>query len=163
MDRAEQARSCALLLPCFHRRRNRERLGTHPGLMRTHYDCRMTLPREKRTELTAWSKAVRSSCYVYRASDVGDLTKVMDEARRGGTTLIAHGAGHSYTDAAMNTNAIVLDVTPMRGILAWDPASGMMEVEAGATLGDVIETACRSSKRWPNEASPSRKRSTRRD
>jgi decaprenylphospho-beta-D-ribofuranose 2-oxidase len=65
----------------------------------------------------------------------------VQEARRGGATLIPHGAGHSYTDAALNTDSIVVDVTPMRRVLAWDPVNGIMEVEAGATLGDVIETA----------------------
>jgi decaprenylphospho-beta-D-ribofuranose 2-oxidase len=109
--------------------------------MHANYHWGMTLVREKKTELTAWSKAVRSSCYVYRAADVVDVIQAMDEARRGGLTLIPHGAGHSYTDAALNTNSMVIDMTAMRRVIAWDPASGILEAEAGATLLDVVETA----------------------
>jgi decaprenylphospho-beta-D-ribofuranose 2-oxidase len=99
----------------------------------------MALPPDKKTELTAWSKSVRSSCFVYKAKDVASLVEVLEVARAHGVSVIPHGAGHSYTDAALNTNAIVLDVTPRRQVLSWDPRGGILRVEPGATLRDILE------------------------
>jgi FAD/FMN-containing dehydrogenase len=50
----------------------------------------------------------------------------------------AHGAGHSYADAALNTHGAVIDLTGMRRILAWDVERGIIQIEPGATLRDVI-------------------------
>ncbi len=67
--------------------------------------------------------------------------------------MIPHGAGHSYTDAALNTGGIVIDITGMRRILAWDPARGIMRVEPGVTLRDLVQTA--SPDGWWPVVSPS--------
>ena len=83
---------------------------------------------------------MRSPCFVYKAKDVAGLIEALEAARAQGVSVIPHGAGHSYTDAALNTNAIVLDVTPMRRVLSWDPRGGILCVEPGATLRDILET-----------------------
>jgi len=62
--------------------------------------------------------------------------------------VIPHGAGHSYTDAALNTNGMIIDTTPMRQILSWDPAQGIMKVEPGVTLQQVVQTASQDGW-WP--------------
>ena len=100
------------------------------------------------TELTNWSKSARSSCIVYKVNSDTDIARVLAFARTEHLTLIPHGAGHSYTDAALNTGGLVLDVTLMRQILSWDPAQGIMRVEPGVTLRDVVQTAAKDSW-WP--------------
>jgi len=71
------------------------------------------------TELTNWSKTARSACLVYRVPDQAGILAALAEAREKHLTVIPHGAGHSYTDAALNTSGVVIDTTPMRRILAW--------------------------------------------
>lgn len=67
--------------------------------------------------------------------------QALDAARAHGLSVIPRGAGHSYTDAALNTNGIVLDVTCMRRILAWDPQRGIMQVEPGVTVREMVYIA----------------------
>ncbi len=101
-----------------------------------------------RTELTNWSKSERSACVVVRAHDVTAISQALAEAQRQGRTVIPRGAGHSYTDAALNTDDLVLDLTPMRRILGWDAVRGVMCVEPGVTLREVTALAWRDGW-WP--------------
>ena len=112
----------------------------------------MTLPWIQ-ADLTNWSKSARSSCMVYRAKDVTEITKALATARARGFSVIPHGAGHSYTDAALNTNGVVIDLTPMRRILSWDAAQGIMCVEPGVTLQDIVQVAWKDG--WWSAVSPS--------
>jgi decaprenylphospho-beta-D-ribofuranose 2-oxidase len=100
----------------------------------------MTIPGDS-TDLTNWNRTGQSPCHVYRTTDVADIVRALAVARTHGLSVIPHGAGHSYTDAAFNTGGIVMDVTPMRRVLAWDPEDGIMRVEPGASLRDVIRVA----------------------
>jgi FAD/FMN-containing dehydrogenase len=74
-----------------------------------------------------------------KVTDVPTIRESVDLARRQKLSLIAHGAGHSYTDAAWNTHGAVLDLTSMRRILSWDPTQGIIQVEAGVTLQQMLE------------------------
>lgn len=49
-------------------------------------------------------------------------------------TVTVRGAGRSYNDAALNGGGVVLDLTGMNRILAWDPGSGLVRCEAGVTI-----------------------------
>ena len=95
----------------------------------------------KQDSAVNWSMTERSPCYVFKARDVAEIMQVLTAARTRGLSVIAHGAGHSYTDAALNTNEIIIDVTEMRRILSWDPEQGIMQVEPGVTLRDVVRVA----------------------
>ena len=100
------------------------------------------------TELTNWSKTARSQCYVYRVSDTRGIARALEAARAQHLSVIPHGAGHSYTDAALNTGGIVLDVTAMRKILSWDPVRGLIRVEPGVTLREIVQV-CFKDGWWP--------------
>jgi decaprenylphospho-beta-D-ribofuranose 2-oxidase len=100
----------------------------------------MTLPC-MREQVMNWSKTQLSSCYVYKARDNAGIVHALAAARARGLSVIAHGSGHSYTDAALNTNGVILDLTGMRRILSWDPERGIMRAEPGVTLRDVVRLA----------------------
>lgn len=104
-------------------------------------------------ELTNWSKTERSPCVVFKAQDTAGIMEALAAARARGLSVIAHGAGHSYTDAALNTGGIVIDVRPMRRILAWDAGQGIMQVGPGVTLQDMIQMAWKDG--WWPVVSPS--------
>jgi FAD/FMN-containing dehydrogenase len=91
------------------------------------------------TELTNWSKSGRSACLLLPVADVPTLREALDLARRQHLSLVAHGAGHSYTDAAWNTGGAVLDLTSMRRILSWDPLHGVIQAEPGVTLQQMLD------------------------
>jgi len=112
----------------------------------------MTLS-ETRVELTNWSKSTRSACYVYKVSDAAGIARALAAARTQGLSVIPHGAGHSYTDAALNTGGVVIDVTPMRQVLSWDAAQGIMRVEPGITMRDMVQIAWKDG--WWPAVSPS--------
>jgi decaprenylphospho-beta-D-ribofuranose 2-oxidase len=107
----------------------------------------MALP-AMQVELGNWSKSARSPCFVYPVHDVTEIGQALSTARAQRLSVLPHGAGHSYTDAALNTGGLVIDITPMRRILAWDAAQGIMRVEPGVMLRDVVQVASQDGW-WP--------------
>jgi len=99
-------------------------------------------------ELTNWSKSACSQCFTYKASNISEIRRGLELARAQHLSVIPHGAGHSYTDAALNTSGVVIDVTPMRRILSWDPVRGIMRVEPGVTLREMVQMAWQDGW-WP--------------
>ncbi len=61
--------------------------------------------------------------------------------RTRGLPVLPHGAGHSYTDAALNTGGEVIGLKPMRRMLSWDAGQGSMRVEPGGTSGEMMQVA----------------------
>jgi decaprenylphospho-beta-D-ribofuranose 2-oxidase len=93
------------------------------------------------TYLTNWSMTTRSPCYIATVRDNAEIVAALATARAHELSVIAHGAGHSYTDAALNGAGLVVDMTGMRGIIAWDPQRGIMQVEPGVTVREVVRVA----------------------
>ncbi len=86
--------------------------------------------------------------YVYRPVSVDEVVSVLGLARETGRKVVLRGTGLSYGDAAILPEAIVLDISQMRRILAFDPDSGLLEAEAGATIEDLWRT-CLPQGWWP--------------
>jgi decaprenylphospho-beta-D-ribofuranose 2-oxidase len=107
----------------------------------------MTLPWDQDYVMN-WSMTELSPCYVFKAWDIAGIRHALTTARAWGLSVIPHGTGHSYTDAALNTNGVIIDVTGMRRILSWDPEQGIMQVEPGVTLRDVVRVAL-ADRWWP--------------
>ena len=95
-----------------------------------------------------WSVTERSPCYVFKAQNIAGIMHALTIARARGLSVIPHGTGHSYTDAALNTNGVIIDVTGMSRILSWDPEQGIMQVEPGVTLRDMVCVAL-ADRWWP--------------
>ena len=112
----------------------------------------------KQVEITNWSKSTRSACSVYQVNDLAGMVETLAIARAQGLSVIPHGAGHSYTDAALNTGGCVIDVTPMRRILSWNALNGIMCVEPGVTLQEMVQAAWKDG--WWPVVSPSTPRVT---
>lgn len=80
-------------------------------------------------KLSGWGRYPVADCRVIRAR--GDT---LPEG-----ALIARGAGRSYGDSALNPRA-TLDMRGLNRMLAFDPATGVLEAEAGVTLADIVTT-----------------------
>lgn len=107
----------------------------------------------RQAELTNWTRSAFSPCFLYQSSGLSEIMNALEVARERRLTVIPHGAGHSYTDAALNTHGVVIDLTPMRRILSWDPAKGVMRVEPGVSLREMVRVASRDG--WWPYAAPS--------
>jgi decaprenylphospho-beta-D-ribofuranose 2-oxidase len=59
--------------------------------------------------------------------------------RADGRGVIPRGLGRAYGDAAQNAGGTVIDMTPFAGMLAFDRDAGMVTVQAGMSLGALIE------------------------
>lgn len=55
--------------------------------------------------------------------------------------LLAYGNGRSYGDTCQNASGTLVDMRGARRILSFDPATGLLEAEAGVLLSDIIEHA----------------------
>ncbi len=59
-------------------------------------------------------------------------------ADRCGESVLAHGLGRSYGDAALTSKGRVIMTERMDRMLAFDPETGWLRCEAGVTLADIV-------------------------
>lgn len=91
------------------------------------------------TELTGFGCYPRSQA---RVVPVWEDFMAADALRgRGEFRVLARGCGLSYNDASLNEGNICLGMSPMDRFLAFDPATGILHVEAGVTLAQILEFA----------------------
>jgi FAD/FMN-containing dehydrogenase len=55
--------------------------------------------------------------------------------------LLAYGQGRSYGDSCLNSGGTLLLARGLDHFLHFDPGTGLIACEAGATLGEVLEIA----------------------
>ena len=94
------------------------------------------MPRWAQKELTGWGRVHRAQTEAARPERAADLAGIVGEAR----SLIAHGAGRSYGDAALNNGGRTVLTSRLDRFLGFDEATGDLDVEAGVSFTDVIKT-----------------------
>jgi FAD/FMN-containing dehydrogenase len=92
------------------------------------------VPHDRLEKVTGWGEAVWSASYVYRPSTVDGIVDVFRIARDYQRFVGLRGAGRSYGDAALAAENLCLDLTRFNRILHWDPATGLLTMEAGVTI-----------------------------
>jgi len=85
-------------------------------------------------QLENFGHSLRAPSYCFRPTCAEEILEVFHLAKETGLTVTARGAGKSYNDASLNGGGIVLDMSAMNQILAWDSASGLVRCEPGVTL-----------------------------
>jgi decaprenylphospho-beta-D-ribofuranose 2-oxidase len=95
------------------------------------------LPVERLRMLHGWAMVQRAAGYVWQPTTVEEIRDVLALAQRTGRTVAPRGAGYSYNDAALNREEIVLDLSRMHRVLAWDALNGVITVEPGVTVRDL--------------------------
>lgn len=89
-----------------------------------------------RRALTGWGNTCPSVADVVAPRSEEQIAEVV--SRAGGRGVLARGLGRSYGDAAQNAGGMVLDMTGRDRILAIDPVSRVVEVEAGVSIDQLI-------------------------
>jgi decaprenylphospho-beta-D-ribofuranose 2-oxidase len=98
------------------------------------------LPTKRLRLLEGWAMVMRAPGYVWQPKTTDEIREVLALARASGRSVAPRGAGNSYNDAALNAEGIVLDLSHMRHVLAWDAESGVIAVEPGVTVRDLWRT-----------------------
>ncbi len=92
------------------------------------------LPRQRLEWVEGWGMAVGAAGYVFRPTTIDGVRRTLAEAAREGVPVVVRGAGRSYGDAALRPESVVLDLSRMDRVLAWDPATGVIDLEPGVTI-----------------------------
>lgn len=95
------------------------------------------LPPERLAMLEGWAMLARSMGYVYRPSTIDGVRDVLALAIESGRPLVPRGSGFSYGDTALNSENIVLETGRLNRILDWNPATGVIRIEPGVTVGQL--------------------------
>ncbi len=89
-------------------------------------------------DLEGWGRFPVQSCQTARAEKRRDLA----EAAASGDvpSILARGLGRSYGDAALNENSGVVLTAKLGRFLDFNPQTGVLHAEAGASFADILET-----------------------
>ncbi|MDQ3004360.1 MAG: FAD-binding oxidoreductase, partial [Chloroflexota bacterium] len=94
----------------------------------------MSLPLNTFTKLENFGHSLKASSYRIQIKRAEDIFEAFQLAKRLGLKVIARGTGISYNDVSLNGGGIVLDMSGMNKIVAWDPGTGVVRCESGVTL-----------------------------
>ena len=100
----------------------------------------ITLPSERLTYLENFGHSLRAASYLYKPTNAEEISDLFKFAKQSGLKVTLRGAGRSYNDAALNSSGIVMDLTGMNKILAWNPETGIITAEPGVTLEKLWQT-----------------------
>lgn len=98
--------------------------------------------------LEGFGGAQRAVARVAAPRDLEELRRTLEAARAEGFTVTLRGAGRSYGDAALPHGGVVLDLSRMNRMLAWDAAEGVATVEPGVTIEQLWRGILRDGW-WP--------------
>jgi len=87
----------------------------------------------KTAETSGWGRVHTAAGDIARPERAAQLARLMAEAPGP-----AQGMRRSYNDSALNHGGRMIDMTRMDKILGFDPATGVIDVEAGIQLGELL-------------------------
>ncbi|GAB4538940.1 MAG: FAD-binding oxidoreductase [Anaerolineales bacterium] len=86
------------------------------------------------TQLENFGHSLKAPAYVFEIHTAEEIYEAFRLAKKLDLAVALRGAGRSYNDAALNGGGIVLDMSSMNAILDWNPDTGRLTAQAGATL-----------------------------
>ncbi|MPR00333.1 FAD-binding protein [Modestobacter sp. I12A-02628] len=95
-----------------------------------------TLDRAATVPLTGWGRTAPTPALLTPVHDDDAVRTALAEST--GRGVLARGLARSYGDAAQNAGGHVLDMTTYRGVLAADLTTGLVDVEAGISLDELM-------------------------
>lgn len=87
--------------------------------------------------LSGWGRFPVERCHLFRPERRAEVAAILASGAQRSYT--SHGLGRSYGDAALNREGGVICLTRLNRFLDFDPASGVLECEAGTSLAEIIE------------------------
>ncbi|MGH9364493.1 MAG: FAD-binding protein [Thermoanaerobaculia bacterium] len=90
------------------------------------------------SQLSGWGRYPVEECRVYRPEARREAAQLLASGPE--RSFVPRGLGRSYGDAAINAGAGVLLTTRLNRLLAFEPSSGVLQCEGGASLASIVET-----------------------
>ncbi|MDV7145287.1 FAD-binding oxidoreductase [Tropicimonas sp. TH_r6] len=87
----------------------------------------------KQTDYTGWGRYYTASGQLARPERAATLTRIATE-----TPCPAFGQRRSYADACLNSDNRAIDTARLDRFLGFDAESGLLEVESGVRLSDIV-------------------------
>ncbi|GGD39911.1 FAD-binding oxidoreductase [Sinisalibacter lacisalsi] len=87
----------------------------------------------KTADYAGWGRVHTARGQIARPERAAQLAQLMEE-----TPAPAMGMRRSYNDSLLNDGGRIIDMTRMDKILAFDPETGVVEVEAGMQIGELV-------------------------
>ncbi|HYE92459.1 MAG TPA: FAD-binding oxidoreductase [Terriglobales bacterium] len=88
--------------------------------------------------LGGWGRFPVARCQVFRPERRAGVAETL--AAKAAPTFIARGLGRSYGDAALNAGGGVMVHDRLDRLRGFDPATGVLDCEAGVSVADIVET-----------------------
>ncbi|MGV3615901.1 MAG: FAD-binding protein [Fimbriimonas sp.] len=95
------------------------------------------LPADRIVRLAGYGMRSHADGYLFRPTHPDEIRHVFELARQTGRQVVLRGAGRSYGDANIGRECLIVDITRMNRILAWDRKTGLIDCEAGVTIEDL--------------------------
>ena len=95
----------------------------------------MAHPGWRHDRFTGWGRVLHAEMDAARPERIGELARSLKAVDQRG--VIVHAAGRSYGDAALNSGGQAILTSRLDRFLDFDPASGLLEAEAGVTFDDL--------------------------
>lgn len=93
----------------------------------------------------SWGRVHRFAQDVWRPRDEAAVRDAV--AADGSPPALAHGVGRSYGDSCLNADGRLLDMRAFDHFLAFDRETGVLRLEAGVLLGEIVALLAR----WQSE------------
>ena len=105
------------------------------------------------TELRSFDRSVSARCHVQKPDRYRLIEALPTDVQR-----ITRGGGVSYVGASFSGGSVAQDLSAFDRLLAFDGEQGLMKVEAGARIGDVVRFAL--ARGWLLAVAPGHPRAT---
>jgi FAD/FMN-containing dehydrogenase len=86
----------------------------------------------------SWGRVVRARHHVVRPRYEDELGAALSRAAADGRTALPVGLGRSYGDSNLNPDGALIDLSALDRIIAFDATTGVLRVEAGASLSEIL-------------------------
>src|SRR2546423_2704832 len=87
--------------------------------------------------LDGFGGSVRAASRSASPDSIETMAALFRAAREEGFRVSFRGAGRSYGDASLNSGGLAIDGRAMRRILAFDPETGIIDAEGGASIAEI--------------------------
>jgi FAD/FMN-containing dehydrogenase len=100
----------------------------------------------QRQDALSWGRVHRFTHHMAQPAFADELPALLKE--RGDRAVLARGLGGSYGDSGLNADNILIDMRALDHVRGFDPATGVLDAEAGMTLKDVLELCAQHGGAW---------------
>ena len=97
----------------------------------------MNLPKPEIVTCVGLTRSVHA--YIMKPRNIIEFQECIILAKKHDLQISSRGGGNSYTDVFMNSNQMLIDTLNLKSIKNFDSEKGIITVESGVRIGDLIE------------------------